>query len=450
MITDLGGETLPQQPTAELAVTDFLNGAGNHELKLLLSAIVLAYPEREFTENQANKELSQRQGEVPVWPIGPKVSRQYFERSLEPIGAVVKRMAPGERGKVIPWYCADPEFREHKLALTGFLLNWSLDYQDDSLQQVYSGSMTSGEVHAPETRHELFRALLANDEGVSIRTLAEESFRGSLSDKTTLERHVNVIERHIDLLETQGIVQKISKARNYDPLLEIIDPAFNHVALSQEDLRAETQALYTAMEQLGQGTQLTATTLVEAAQRIDPSIDDVKLLGTIRGTLHSRDNRSWLPGLQQVGEAEISQSDMSSIRLEDRAHGMIADLTEGVDAIRHGVGLASWTSRAVEVINSQAAFSTLVQKARDASPYAIKAEGATVVAERLFAIARGLGIATLDSLVTGYESEHGGSIRSQHIRLLMKRLVEQGEFRVEKVPARPHTKRLINRYVRVD
>src|SRR5688572_9235326 len=77
-----------------------IDGIGNIEAKLLTTALITLQPHAYFTRTILARELVGRQGQHVQWKPSDRVGMGYCQKSLEPIGAVVKSTVKGRTGPI--------------------------------------------------------------------------------------------------------------------------------------------------------------------------------------------------------------------------------------------------------------------------------------------------------------------------------------------------------------
>ncbi|HVW23641.1 MAG TPA: hypothetical protein VHB51_04145 [Candidatus Saccharimonadales bacterium] len=419
-----GLEAVPAERAnpSEQLLAGFINGVANHERKLALAAIVLAHPEREFSGADGSYELEQRQGKPLAWPSQDATGKQYFEQSLEPVGAVVKISKRDESGRIVPAFVAEPSGRQLRLALCGFLMDWSLRYPDLSVQQVYGGTNSTTEVRVPWVRHKMYAGLLLNGGVQSVAGLE------AVMDDVGYSRPLSSISIQVRSLERLGILQKITKHRGYNPLVEIIGTELvNH---NFEMISTETRAIYDAMRQEGIGTQILASDLIDIAKALDPTADERRLKGILNDAANPTSHA--IPGLQLVDSGGLKHNEFSRVKISPDHLPAITALVLGIETLFSGRNVEHYQTVAKQIIDDPAAINALFAKSRAASPTA-KRERRPELINQTAEVIRALGEATLVDIVESLAETTGRNISITLARDITKHLLATGAFTRAKV-----------------
>ena len=435
-MTEHLAETNNTEPVPEEVVFRYLDGVGNHEAKNLLATVVLADPQRDFTGATARYELNARQGNHPVWPVVPSGAKQYFERSLEPIGAVVKTRIPSRGSFVDAWHASE-EYRDTRLALAGFISDWSLRWPEISVQQVFGSTSSRSEIRSPEIRSQMYWGLLTGSEGITFGDLAASLYHSNYPVEASLHNQIRAMR---DL----GILAVATKHTKYNPLLEIERTDYFHKAIEFDNTLPETRALYNAIQGQEPGGRFTVNELVTLAQKLDPSINTVKLRQRIiNGT---RDRRAF-PGLKMIENGYKTTSAESVVSLTPSVVEPISELMEGLEAIRSGKNVAENIDKARAIIATPADFAALMTKARDNSPgYASKSAEHTLDTQLLSVIQK-LGGATVKAARGQMIDQYDRQLDAGTISSRLRGLVRAGKLTVEKTAMESHSVRVRNHYI---
>ena len=136
-------------------VHDTLNGAANHEAKIVLGSLILSEPDDARSSATLARTLRELQEGENIVRTRSSTVRSFCEHSLEPIAHTVT-------GSHAEGWRATTDYREEKLALLSLLGHWSLRWPDLSVQQVYGPSISMGKRYSPQTRHTIYRAVYAD------------------------------------------------------------------------------------------------------------------------------------------------------------------------------------------------------------------------------------------------------------------------------------------------
>jgi len=419
------GETGPAEGFGEREFFGFINGGANHELKLLTGAILLSNPEVPYSNSALSQELIGRQGEAVVWKVSSGTPAQYCNRSLEPIGAVVKTEVIGKKGKPVIGYQAEPLHREAKLACTGALLGWSLDYPDLSLQQSFGATQSSSMVRTPEIRYRVYTALLANRGGLTISdiftSLKGEGYPNYESMNTQLTR-----------MQELGLVA-LRTTYGEDHAVIIEHTSYDALFGTLEDAMAETQAAYAAIRQVGQGETTSVNEIISKALEVDPAINATLLRSKLLSGLHF----GGYPGLAVVGEP---QTQRSAVTLAPKAKKPIRDLHKRLEAVRDGD--YSGIETATDIIGDTESFRTLVAKAKRFSPLVMgKALGHQLLESQLISIVSAPGGVTVRQARNALITQYGRDIAGHTVRAALAAMVRHGKIASDTIAKSPHSKK---------
>lgn len=418
-------------------ILDYLDGAGNHELKNALSGVFLQNPHIQYTASAMANEMTVRQGDTPVWKVRPTMVTQYVEHSLMPISSVMHDLVTNERGKVVDTWAANPEYLDARLALSGFISDWSLRWQDISVQQAYGSSSSPGAVRSPQARHNIYSAILTGSDTPSIYEISETLEGGGYS-------HGRIsITGQIKALAQLGILDLATKRQGYNPIIKINDTEFSRAGFDLSETIPETQALYQVMSDLGQGATTGLNELVAKAAKIDPSIDQKKLRLLIRQAVNGG---TAYPGLEQIASNGMDQTSQSRVGISESAKKPVEELVEGISSIQNtGEAVEHYIQRSKEIHAEPESFAALVEKARNFSRRA-NSPSKEVVYQQVETIVRQLGAVSAQTVCNSLAELYGTKLSKPHTRTRLNELVEQGVIKVKTVNQEAHTTRQINIY----
>lgn len=399
---------------------NFLNGAANHEAKLLSLAVMLSHPEKWYTTASISRELHQRQGEHLVWDMSPQTAFSYCKESLEPIGAVLKGNIKGKRLHEVTAYKANEDNLKHNLALTGFLLDWSLRYPDLSLQRVLGNTASVGSVRSPQVRYQIYLDLLTTGDIPAIEDIGQSlEGAGYVNDDS--------ITRQVQVLRDTGIVDLHSKQMDYNPELKIIDPEFKHVVLKLEDRTPITQAVYAAIKRLGADTTISLGNLIDNIGESNPALDKAEIRTKLVTAISSGKGYT---GLEIVPGTAVPQHQFSSVEFTDSAEAAILDLCQGLEALRDGYDLKKYASLASKLIQDPGTFSKLMEKAMKNSASYLASEGRAQLNDRIIKIVRQTGAITTRQVMETLKETSDRSIGLDSVRNVLNGLVKEGVLSV--------------------
>jgi len=416
------GETPAAEPFGERQFYDFLNGASNHELKLLTGAVILAYPDIAFSSALLRRALTDGQDDHEVWKIDVSIPRNYCVNSLEPIGAVVKTAIQGEQGTWVTAFEAEPDHREVRLACIGTLLGWSLEYPDMSVQQVFGTTASHSDVRAPEMRYRSYTALLTGNEGGTVKSMF------ALLEGKGYPNYANMYTQLIRMQEL-GIIDLRTTDQN--PEIAMNHASYQTLIRGLEGTFPAARAAYAAIEQFGQAQTTTVNEIVTTALTIDPTINPVAL----RAMLIDRVNKKIYSDLEHVQH----NPRRTAVTFAPAAKKPITELRKRLEATR--TGDSTGLQMAEEILEDPEAFRTLVQKARSFSHLVKGKEGGRKLLEtqlvNLVTTNKGLSTAELRDAL---KAQYGREIAERTLRDVLRGLVRSSQIAQDSA-RKPHSKR---------
>ncbi len=423
-----------------LAEDDFnrlLNGVGNHEAKLLTTAIIGSQPERWFTRNELYREVTGCQGSDVGWGVSPLLPGNYCDKSLGPIGIVVADEIEGKQGPVRAFQAT--EFgKTCGLAFTGGLLDWSLRYPDTSLQKLLGTTNSATAVRSPETRYQLLTELSTNPaDEVSfvdiVRSIDDERFS------------LPTANRHLHDLERLGFVSIASVMQDYNPILEVVDPTYRHISIELEQASVTTRTVYKTIEWLYRTDEkeVTLDRLLELCQKIEPGIDIQPLYNSLVGSTSVRSGL--YPGLV-LTDRNGAPIKRNSVKIAADHTEAIEDLLYTLDCVQTPRNRQAFIERAKGILSDPDACSAIMAKARRfSSVYAGSTEGSEVTNQRMVGIIKKLGAVTALE-IRDELSKDGRAMSRNTVMRLLGNLAQTGKINVvaERLDVKKKTK--INRY----
>lgn len=417
-------ETIPEE-----VIFRYLDGVGNHEVKNLLAGLILSEPEREFTNRVAQSEMNDRQGSKPEWALGPTRPQEYFTHSMEPIGAVVRGQTIGPSGKLVDAWRASDEHPDVKLALSGFISDWSLRWPNVSVQRLFGATNSRGGVRSPQVRTEMYQAMLATDQAVDYETLWNAMGQG-------IYKHYTALHVQVKRMADAGILTASSKRSNYNPLLNI-----TNVEIPKSGRTAsipESRAFYSALSQLEVGSSIRAYELVDKAKAIDESIDAQKLRNLLIHSINTKNSRAY-PGVQ-LAQPEGNKGMLAVIEFADGMREPVAELIAGISRIQQGFDIDIYSQRAREILGNPEEFRVLIAKAREFSANHVAQRDRVEADERLTSVVSRLGAASLIDVRKAMREEYGQETGRDGVARRLRDLVKSGQLIADEVSA-PHMKR---------
>lgn len=392
---------------------DFVNGAGNQELKLLTGALILASPDVVHTPATLGRTIRDKQGEPRVWNLQSSIPGSYCRESLEPSGVIFSLRLLGERGGTTTGYQAVKDHLPEKLSVAGSILGWSLDYPDLSVQQVLGVTTSSSETRSPEMRHRILTAIITGDKAKNVSQLRQALQESNYEHRQSLDMQLKRMEE-LKLIE-------LSSNTGYDPTVQILTSEFKHSSKSLRDTLPETQAVYAAIRQIGQGETRTINQIVSVALTINPAIDPTR---TRQKLLNGVVTKGY-PGLKMIEtEEELQRSGSRTVvRLGSLAVQPVTDLCERLKDARENDPTQN-IQLAKRIIANETDFRALVTKARKFSNYVVaRATGVELLESQLIEIVSDLGEVTPASARNALQERYGREISSHRLLPILNKLV---------------------------
>jgi hypothetical protein len=423
----------------EEVVFNYLNGAGNHEAKNLLASLVLANPERTFKSSQAANDMNARQSGSVEWEMRSIDIAQYFDRSLEPIGAVVRRQVIGRAGKIVDAWQASTEDVEVKLALSGATSVWGLRWPDVSVQPLLGATASPTEARAPQVRMQIYKALLTSKADVSANELVISTFGSEYA-------HATGAHETLRTLGKVGILAYHSKKQGYNPIVRIENAKYASNGLKLEHTTPETQALFKALQRLGEGMEIAINDLVDVAQSIDPSINANKLRRNL-GPVGNPDSLvRHFPGLNLIDAKGIQSRETTRVSLGEDVRKPIEDLVATIEDVSVGRNPGVHIDRAKKILANSDEFGMLMAKARRFSPQVRGQQEKAVIDAQLLGIVRTLGQVSILEVRQALIDDFGRELGPARIRARLDLLRKRGLVGKTEQPIDRHMKRPIAHY----
>jgi hypothetical protein len=407
-------EIIPQEVFVNL-----VNTVGNHEAKLIVTALITSQTDKWFSVTSLKNELIQRQGEHPGWVQSTRTPFSYCEASLAPIGAVIKGRIKSER-KEVDAYKTSEVGEKWGLPFVGELLEWSLAHPDFSLQQVFGSTSTNQVKRSPETRYNIYEALLTQTSDAP----AIKDIEVALSDQYPKR----TVQKQLEALNGSGIVDlKTAYQRNFDPKIVIVEP---NPPVKDVQRTPETELIYSAIKYLyEQGVVATsASQIYETCLALAPDTDPTTLGYAVSHGLHP--NAPSFPGLK-VTNREGIVTNKSVVSLSPEAKNAIEDLINRLEQLADSDNLTNSTAKATEIISNPDKVRALMEKARDfSSAYRGVEEGGTQdLLDRVSRIVSSLGQVSTNEVRNSLKDE-GRPLSSERTSQILKALVKNGALSV--------------------
>jgi hypothetical protein len=342
------------EPLTDDELGNLLAAVGNHENKALLLAAM--QPGVTYSRGDLKSLFDGLQGSPPVWDFARVLPFQYCRDSLAPIGLVAKEIINQKYG-IVGFYKTDYG-DEIGQAVAGHLLQYSLYHPDISLQQIFGATRTNSErkARSPMMRFEVIGELLTRQQPVRLADLPADKEGGW-----------SRVSQHIHDMEKQGL---ISVERNFSQVYGI-----KKEALANSQLHPGKSQLPTNMKQiLAERLDITNDDLITAekirAELIERhpeyASDNERFRDQVRNTLWRFVRRGILEIKGEYTDEQrvrITLSKQQKKQLEDCLELLYDMQTLTPNFIKEG------KNKAKEIITNRTAVRSLVEKARNNSPY---------------------------------------------------------------------------------
>lgn len=389
---------------------DLLAAFGNHEAKALL--LVAMHPEIVYSRMDLHRLMMAKQGEFRVWNMGNTIPFDHCDRSLSPIGLVTKRLV-GPFGDTIGFITTDYG-KNIGTALAGHLLTLvsSGGFERVSLRKLF-GSTGGGSLkqtpqttetleqkrRSPLTRYKIFWELLTASLPITEAALG----------KAIGLKNPNVLTRHLSYLAENGIIT-YEVADTGKPM-----SVYKRAATPPQGPLPVFRSLHTLTEEVYGFLE------THPQQEVDSEIIYKWIVS--KNTERNQNSEKWLKNtiacilnlFARKGYVQLLTfpgSERSRIFLTETQRDWLLSLMTMLDRfssldpifLREGKQLADG------IVNNPKKFSALLQKAKEASPYANSHDTQTTAALLFQLINEHPGITTKklrDLLRTRYEIEMG-------------------------------------------
>jgi hypothetical protein len=421
---------------------DFLNYLGNHEIKLVLAAMLATRPDESFDSGQLRSQFIAAQGPDPAWDkaiIYTSLPR-YVEHSLAKCGAAsVSREETDGSGRASLRYQGDAERAPRVLAFGGAVLGWSLDYPEMSLQQIL-GRQSDDKQPSPETRHEIYAHLLSDP---SNGTSTAKIFHGfGLPGYQWLD-----VTHQVYRLEQLGIVDITSnKMLHYNPTFTL-DGGTNHfVAKSAEaGTTPEQRILYLALNSLVRDTPATYNLqdFIDACGRID--IGEPYDLSRVRRLLVQNRTKNTRIGLR-FDNTDHNPADYTTVVMSPRYVEPITDLCSRLAALDDPELAALYRGQGANIIANKDAVKRLVAKGRRFSVRVRSWDQPNELSAKLLEMVRDLGSVSVKQATTTLAATEDVVWDLETVSSALRRLATAGQLQTTKVQPDPSKKRTVTHY----
>ncbi len=397
-----------------------LTGIANHEAKLATTAIIASQPDVWFSETSLWNEVRLRQGDNPGWIPDRRGPAKYCSASLGPIGLVTKGTTRGERGNVAAYKANEdqPDAVERGLALSGTLMEWSLEFPEVSLQKILGVTASAGAFRTPEVRYGILKELVDNIGGpMSYMDIARPLLSDDIDER-------NIFASIRELTDNNTVTtQLIDSAENVT--LEITGPyEYRGSGLRLDQMTASGQLTYHAIDLLWELDQkvITFDDLATAALQID---SDAYLPG-LRQYWHYGSNAD-LVNMPNFKPVERKMDAPSIVALSPVHSEAIKDLVQRLRTIENTqTDLQANIKAAKEIISNTNKMAKLYAKARRFSSNVTgQEEGTEIVDSQILNIVVNAGQITTKGVFEVMRST-GRPLTEERIRNYLSKLASAG------------------------
>jgi len=314
---------------------------------------------------------------------------------------------------------ANPDNLDFNLAATGAVLEWSLMYPGISVQKLLGSSTSVSTVRAPSVRYKIYSELLTTAGTTSEVNIskAHQGFGYARPDGATLSM--------LRDMEDQGLLSLNSKKVTNNPQIQVIDPAYKSKQIKLEDAKKRTQALYAVMEKMYKDSeQLPLEEMLNRVLILDPDADLPMVRRTI---LIKASGRKGNGGLAFVDDNYSSPQ--TNIVINSDLSEAIETLLSMLESVRNGDAAERYLKRAKEVINSPSLTATLMQKAKEFSPFVASRERTQGLGQTILSVIDGS-----EELLSSAEirermlRDYGVDVQSHTVNTKLRGLVASGRI----------------------
>ena len=435
--TSGGGNTIP--PQAE-HFNNLLTGAANSEVKLALTAILTSQPGQWFRGSEMFRELRDRQGNEPGWMPNDRGPAGLCTHSLVPAGLVAIQQVKAERKRAVPMFVANtdnPAIVAQGFAMSGALLEWSLDNLDVSVQ-LLGQTAKKGAYRTPELRYGILRLLTQHD-----IALSHPEITAALDNPDFVRTDV---AKNVTALGKYGILDVTHFDAAQDATLEIVNPEYTHHVIKFADLKPETQTFYTALQQLWDAgkREIIFQDLASAVTALAPDTD-LRVVRDywLQGTAHAKN----MPGLKVASRTmEIGKRSAATFHPEQRA--VFSDFVNRLEAVRRDP--ASWPAyqrTAQEIIDDPLSMATLFSKAKHFSSQAnIRTAPPTTMKNHIITMLQQNGAMNVNEIHAALSERPGKVVTKESVNFHVRKLTETGVLISEKHRNDPTKHKKLNYY----
>lgn len=405
-----------------------LGGVANHEAKLAVTALMAHQPNTWFTSSSLFHEVMARQGDQPGWVMGRRGPIGYCEQSLEPVGLVAKGVVASGDGQLTAFKANDDEPHAVDMghAMSGALLEWSLEFPDLSLQQTLGVTAKKGKFRTPEVRYRMYKALLDDfSQEISYTDI------GNQLHETGIDLHT--VYANFTALTDSEILETHTLDAASDISLQIVNPNPNHTMQQSEQLRPEIKLTYDALQTLWAAgkREITFHDFMSVATKLEPDIDVADLRSVWYSGASAKSEN--MPGLKLSTRTIKDRNKFSSVALNPDHDEAIMELVIRLDDVATGQPdvLEKYKDRANDILGSTGATAKIFAKAKEFSATAAGAdEGGEETEQRILSLFKELGSMTVKETTEQLGSNGRKLSRGSVVRYL-NLLADKGALKVD-------------------
>lgn len=407
-----------------------LSSLGNGENKCEEIIIMGINRQKVHSRMDLYREVMNHQDPNRRWEMGRDVPFGHCENSFAPISLVAKEVLSDEGG----WgYIITQYGIETGIPFAGGLLKWSYEHQNLSLFQMFgptSSSSSRGEQpidkkRSPETRYNLLFEIVTNP---SNRKREVDLVHGIGEKSKLISHHLMSLEKNkIITYQAVGLGKPIAYYRIKDdaPLDKQPEPTRRIPTLSSHvfEILKENKGNFLSTEQVYDLLIKKYPTYGEREKQ--------SLAGHVNDVLNHLEKQKYTEREKFVGGQFHSE-----ITLSDEQREAITSLVEFLDKFQKGdiQTLREGREFAFMVANNPSVFSSLMLKAKEASPYANAINRETVETDILSILDENSNITT-NMITQLLEQKLGKKISSHSVNTHLRRLAQNGTIMVEQTKA---------------
>lgn len=438
---DVGrGDGIPEHQ-----IFSYLNGVGNHEGKMITAAHLALHHDYNFSASELYHGLLdiQPRGQAG-WPeLEARQIGKWCTHSLLPIGTVISVPKPGRRGTVNAFQASDFGVGGG-LAIACTLLEWSVVYDDISVQEVYGATTSTTGQRSPELRHKLLENF--------IRTFPQPRSWGEIAKDIGMPDKTARVSEHIRRMANRRLLVIDSKLADYDPKFRISDyePATRRDGRRNAAASPEALTIHQAAAQLRERHKpsYTLKELIDECLKIDPLLDgaDIRSCFVINTSPSSQDALHEIELLDR-NDNKTRANTLTSAALVPQKEAALRELVKRIVSLKSADTVEEKRATARQLLSDPELVAKLFSKAKrfSAGHYA-QTEGGTKLREKLLTIAEKVGAITISSAMEILANDPDNRILDREtLAVNLRRLAKQGMLEVSterKDASHKHTERV--------